>query len=68
MSTRDDLLPPRTLPNGVVVSSGLQVDELTLGELRNKYGFDSNRIRRDEAERAGFSKEEIDREYGPDAP
>lgn len=66
MPRRDAPPPPRVLPRGVIVSPGLQITELTLREKRNMYGYDSNRLRRDEAERAGYSKEEIEREFGPE--
>jgi hypothetical protein len=65
MPRRDAPPPPKTLPNGVVVPPGIQVNELTLRELREAWGPGAQRLRRDEAERAGFPVEEIDREFGP---
>lgn len=61
---RDALPPPKVLSGGIVVAPGLQVNEMTLRELREKIGFSRYRLRRDEVERAGFSVEEIEREFG----
>jgi len=67
MPRRDALPSPKVLSNGVVVPPGLQVSEMTLAELRAKTGYGRDRLRRDEAERAGFPVEEIEREFGPAA-
>lgn len=66
MPRRDAPPPSKILPGWIEVTPGLQINELTLREKRNMYGYDSNRFRRDEAEKAGFSKEEIEQEFGPE--
>lgn len=62
---RDAPPPPKILPGGIVVPPGLQLNELTLRELREARGYGRYRLRQNEAERAGFSPEEIEREFGP---
>lgn len=61
---RDENIHDKILPNGVRVPKGLQVNESTLRDHRDRLGYGRDRMKRDDAVKAGYSNQEIDAVFG----
>jgi hypothetical protein len=64
---RDSFPPDRILLNGVVVKGCLRINEFTLREHRDHIdrGIPGGPMKRKEALQAGYSADEVEREFGP---